>query len=224
MIEVKSNCLKAVTLFFLEKVYKMKKEIKNTVKQEVSVAEMDRDQLLDYLKDQLQEKQVNTFDDLFVMLKKDLTSIVLDDKGMQAYLAILRNELASKAADLKSLNSSAEVGQYLADKYSGLKQEELHVICVDNANKVVSDTMVSKGTVNRSIVDLRAIFRTVIENNATGFFLAHNHPSGKLTPSLADENLCESVFETSKLMKIDLLDNLIVGNGEYFSFREEMLM
>lgn len=224
MIEVKSNCLKAVTLFFLEKVYKMKKEIKNTVKQEVSVAEMDRDQLLDYLKDQLQEKQVNTFDDLFVMLKKDLTSIVLDDKGMQAYLAILRNELASKAADLKSLNSSAEVGQYLADKYSGLKQEELHVICVDNANKVGSDTMVSKGTVNRSIVDLRAIFRTVIENNATGFFLAHNHPSGKLTPSLADENLCESVFETSKLMKIDLLDNLIVGNGEYFSFREEMLM
>lgn len=224
MIEVKSNCLKAVTLFFLEKVYKMKKEIKNTVKQEVSVAEMDRDQLLDYLKDQLQEKQVNTFDDLFAMLKEDLTSIVLDDKGMQAYLAILRNELASKAADLKSLNSSAEVGQYLADKYSGLKQEELHVICVDNANKVVSDTMVSKGTVNRSIVDLRAIFRTVIENNATGFFLAHNHPSGKLTPSLADENLCESVFETSKLMKIDLLDNLIVGNGEYFSFREEMLM
>ena len=167
----------------------MTNEIKKIVKQEVSIAEMDRDQLLDYLKNQLQEKQVNTFDVLFAMLKEDLTSVVLGEKGMQAYLAILRKELASKAADLKSLSSSAEVGQYLADKYSGLKQEELHVICINNANKVVSDTMVSKGTIDKSIVDFRAVFRAAIENNASGFFLAHNHPSGKLTPSSADQDL-----------------------------------
>lgn len=202
----------------------MTKEIKTTVKQEVSVAEMDRDQLLDYLKDQLQKKQVNTFDDLFAMLKEDLTSVVLDDKGMQAYLAILRDELASKSADLKSLSSSAEVGQYLADKYSGLKQEELHVICINNANKVVSDTMVSKGTIDKSIVDFRAVFRAAIENNASGFFLAHNHPSGKLTPSSADQDLVEKLYAVSKLMRIDFIDNFIVGNGRFLSFREEMLM
>ena len=128
----------------------MTNEIKKIVKQEVAVSEMDRDQLLDYLKDQLQKKHVDTIDELFAMFKDDLTSVVLDDKGMQAYLAILRDELASKAADLKSLNSSSAVGQYLADKYSGLKQEELHVICINNANKVVSDTMVSKGTIDKS--------------------------------------------------------------------------
>lgn len=202
----------------------MTKEIKKTVKQEVAVSEMDRDQLLDYLKDQLQEKQVNTFDDLFAMLKEDLTSVILDDKGMQAYLVILRDELASKAADLKSLNSSSAVGQYLADKYSGLKQEELHVICVNNANKVVSDTMVSKGTIDKSIVDFRAVFRAAIENNASGFFLAHNHPSGKLTPSSADQDLVEKLYAVSKLMRIDFIDNFIVGNGRFLSFREEMLM
>ena len=202
----------------------MTKEIKKTVKQEVAVSEMDRDQLLDYLKDQLQEKQVNTFDVLFAMLKEDLTSVVLGEKGMQAYLAILRKELASKAADLKSLSSSAEVGQYLADKYSGLKQEELHVICVNNANKVVSDTMVSKGTIDKSIVDFRAVFRAAIENNASGFFLAHNHPSGKLTPSSADQDLVEKLYAVSKLMRIDFIDNFIVGNGRFLSFREEMLM
>lgn len=202
----------------------MTKEIKTTVKQEVSVAEMDRDQLLDYLKDQLQKKQVNTFDDLFAMLKEDLTSVVLGEKGMQAYLAILRKELASKSADLKSLSSSAEVGQYLADKYSGLKQEELHVICINNANKVVSDTMVSKGTIDKSIVDFRAVFRAAIENNASGFFLAHNHPSGKLTPSSADQDLVEKLHVVSKLMRIDFIDNFIVGNGRFLSFREEMLM
>lgn len=202
----------------------MTNEIKNTVKQEVSIAEMDRDQLLDYLKNQLQEKQVNTFDVLFAMLKEDLTSVVLGEKGMQAYLAILRKELASKAADLKSLSSSAEVGQYLADKYSGLKQEELHVICINNANKVVSDTMVSKGTIDKSIVDFRAVFRAAIENNASGFFLAHNHPSGKLTPSSADQDLVEKLHVVSKLMRIDFIDNFIVGNGRFLSFREEMLM
>lgn len=202
----------------------MTNEIKKIVKQEVSIAEMDRDQLLDYLKNQLQEKQVNTFDVLFAMLKEDLTSVVLGEKGMQAYLAILRKELASKAADLKSLSSSAEVGQYLADKYSGLKQEELHVICINNANKVVSDTMVSKGTIDKSIVDFRAVFRAAIENNASGFFLAHNHPSGKLTPSSADQDFVEKLHVVSKLMKIDFIDNFIVGNGRFLSFREEMLM
>ena len=202
----------------------MTNEIKKIVKQEVSIAEMDRDQLLDYLKNQLQEKQVNTFDVLFAMLKEDLTSVVLGEKGMQAYLAILRKELASKAADLKSLSSSAEVGQYLADKYSGLKQGELHVICINNANKVVSDTMVSKGTIDKSIVDFRAVFRAAIENNASGFFLAHNHPSGKLTPSSADQDLVEKLHVVSKLMKIDFIDNFIVGNGRFLSFREEMLM
>ena len=202
----------------------MTNEIKKIVKQEVSIAEMDRDQLLDYLKNQLQEKQVNTFDVLFAMLKEDLTSVVLGEKGMQAYLAILRKELASKAADLKSLSSSAEVGQYLADKYSGLKQEELHVICINNANKVVSDTMVSKGTIDKSIVDFRAVFRAAIENNASGFFLAHNHPSGKLTPSSADQDLVEKLHGVSKLMRIDFIDNFIVVNGSFLSFREEMLM
>lgn len=202
----------------------MTNEIKKIVKQEVSIAEMDREQLLDYLKNQLQEKQVNTFDVLFAMLKEDLTSVVLGEKGMQAYLAILRKELASKAADLKSLSSSAEVGQYLADKYSGLKQEELHVICINNANKVVSDTMVSKGTIDKSIVDFRAVFRAAIENNASGFFLAHNHPSGKLTPSSADQDLVEKLHVVSKLMRIDFIDNFIVGNGRFLSFREEMLM
>lgn len=202
----------------------MTNEIKKIVKQEVSIAEMDRDQLLDYLKNQLQEKQVNTFDVLFAMLKEDLTSVVLGEKGMQAYLAILRKELASKAADLKSLSSSAEVGQYLADKYSGLKQEELHVICINNANKVVSDTMVSKGTIDKSIVDFRAVFRAAIENNASGFFLAHNHPSGKLTPSSADQDLVEKLHVVSKLMRIDFIDNFIVSNGRFLSFREEMLM
>lgn len=202
----------------------MTNEIKKIVKQEVSIAEMDRDQLLDYLKNQLQEKQVNTFDVLFAMLKEDLTSVVLGEKGMQAYLAILRKELASKAADLKSLSSSAEVGQYLADKYSGLKQEELHVICINNANKVVSDTMVSKGTIDKSIVDFRAVFRAAIENNASGFFLAHNYPSGKLTPSSADQDLVEKLHVVSKLMRIDFIDNFIVGNGRFLSFREEMLM
>ncbi|TDM67775.1 DNA repair protein RadC [Lactobacillus crispatus] len=202
----------------------MTKEIKKTFKQEVAVSEMDRDQLLDYLKDQLQEKQVNTFDDLFAMLKEDLTSVILDDKGMQAYLVILRDELASKAAELKSLSSSVEVGQYLADKYSGLKQEELHVICIDNGNKIISDTMVAKGTLNRSIAHSRDIFRTVIESNASAFFIAHNHPSGKLIPSSADQDLTERIWKASRIMQIDFLDHFIVGNGNFLSFREEQLM
>ena len=84
--------------------------------------------------------------------------------------------------------------------------------------------MVSKGTIDKSIVDFRAVFRAAIENNASGFFLAHNHPSGKLTPSSADQDLVEKLYAVSKLMRIDFIDNFIVGNGRFLSFREEMLM
>ena len=74
---------------------------------------------------------------------------------------------------------------------------------------------------NRSIAHPREIFRWAVIYGCSGIFIAHNHPSGKLTPSASDLELTESLRQAAKMMKIDFLDHFIVGEGQYLSLREK---
>jgi DNA repair protein RadC len=81
------------------------------------------------------------------------------------------------------------------------------------------------GTLHSSLVHPREVFKAAILSNAAGFILAHNHPSGELTPSKDDIAVTERIKEAGDLLGIDLLDHIIVGDGKrYTSFREQGLM
>lgn len=190
---------------------------------ELEVSLMSRAELVDFIKQQLSNKHVGTLEDFFDMLKNDKVSDVFDEKGMQAYITLLRDELSSNASKLKRLADKDEVGKYLATKYANLKQEEFHVICMDNHLRVISDTMVAKGTIDRSCVDMRAVFRAVFENNAKYFIIAHNHPSGDLYPSSADLHLTEKIDKSATLLDNEMLDSIIVGDGQYQSIKDYYL-
>lgn len=193
---------------------------------ELEVPLMSRAELVDFVKHQLSEKHIDTLEDFFNLLKDDKASDVFDNKGMQAYITLLRDELSSNASKLKQLADLAdkdEVGKYLATKYANLKQEEFHVICMDNHLRVISDTMVAKGTIDRSCVDMRAVFRAVFENNAKYFIIAHNHPSGDLYPSSADLHLTEKIDKSATLLDNEMLDSIIVGDGQYQSIKDYYL-
>lgn len=118
------------------------------------------------------------------------------------------------------LTSSQEVGNYLANKLAGHKQEEFWALYIDNSNHIVGEKLISKGTLNRALVHPRDVFRWAILFNTTGIIVAHNHPSERLVPSNNDFNLTKDLQKASKMMKIDLLDHFIVGKGSYFSMRE----
>ncbi|MBD5431535.1 MAG: DNA repair protein RadC [Lactobacillus sp.] len=118
------------------------------------------------------------------------------------------------------LTSSNEVGRYLANKMFGLKQEEFWAFYFDNGNRIIAEKRISVGTLDRSMAHPRDIFRWAVVFNSSAIIVAHNHPSGRLTPSSGDIRMTENLKQAAKLMKIDLLDHFVIGKGQYLSMRE----
>jgi DNA repair protein RadC len=88
---------------------------------------------------------------------------------------------------------------------------------------VLASPTVYKGNVNTSVVRIAELFREAIRHNSTGLILAHNHPSGDPTPSPEDVRITRQIVESGKLLDIDVLDHLIIGQGRYISLKERGL-
>ena len=104
---------------------------------------------------------------------------------------------------------------------SDLKVEEAWVIYVNQAAKVIRKLRISIGGIASTQVDVRVIMKEALLCGATSFFLIHNHPSGNLTPSRDDDRLTGALVEAGRMMNIKVLDHLIIGNNEYFSYADE---
>ena len=104
---------------------------------------------------------------------------------------------------------------------SDLMVEEAWVIYVNQAAKVIRKQRISIGGIASTQVDVRVIMKEALLCGATSFFLVHNHPSGNLTPSMDDNRLTGALVEAGRMMNIKVLDHLIIGNNEYFSYADE---
>ncbi|NEZ45660.1 JAB domain-containing protein [Clostridium niameyense] len=102
-----------------------------------------------------------------------------------------------------------------------LKQEKLRVIMLNTKNVVIFIKDVFLGTLNYSIVHPREIFCEAIKKNSASIIICHNHPSGHVTPSREDINITLRLKECSKLIGIDLLDHIIIGDNQYISLKEK---
>lgn len=101
-------------------------------------------------------------------------------------------------------------------------EEVLVLLGLNTKNKVIAVAEVSRGSLNSSIVHPREIFKRAITMNANSIIIAHNHPSGEASPSLEDGLVTSRLQEAGKLLGIELLDHIIIGeDGEYHSFKEE---
>jgi len=90
---------------------------------------------------------------------------------------------------------------------------------------IVGLDMISRGTLNASLVHPREVFKGAILANAHAIILAHNHPSGEVDPSTADKMVTEKLSSCGNLMEIQILDHVVIGStGRYFSFREQGLL
>jgi DNA repair protein RadC len=96
---------------------------------------------------------------------------------------------------------------------SDLSQEEFHVIAADNRNNMIDSYMVSRGSLNGSMVHPRDVFKFAIEMNANAIILVHNHPSGDTNPSPEDVEITKRLFSCGELLGIKVLDHLIIGDG-----------
>ena len=89
---------------------------------------------------------------------------------------------------------------------------------------MIRDVLISKGTVNASIVSPREILIEALRYRAVGMIMVHNHPSGDPTPSRADRELTDNVAGAGEQMDIPLLDHIIIGDNRYTSFKEQKLL
>jgi DNA repair protein RadC len=99
--------------------------------------------------------------------------------------------------------------------------EEVIILCLNNSNKVVGFFKVSSGGMTGTVIDVRMIFTTALKSLATSLIIAHNHPSGILTPSEADKNITKKLKQAGEVMDIKILDHLIITDENYFSFVDE---
>ncbi len=133
-----------------------------------------------------------------------------------------------KSQELSSPERAAEFARSLYYEFSEnevrcMPKECMIVCCVDTKCKPMIIEHVSVGTANSALVDMKSIFMSAILVNADGIFVFHNHPSGSAEPSIQDNLMTNKIREAGKLLDIQLLDHIIVGDSEYYSCNEKRL-
>lgn len=143
---------------------------------------------------------------------------------IMAAMELGRRRHAEPARKKTSVNCSKDVADYLSIQLKDFTHEVFAVLYLNRANKINHFEIISKGGITGTVADPRIILKRALEEEATSIVLSHNHPSGNLNPSRADEELTKKIKEAAALMDIKLLDHIIVGDDGYFSFLDEGLI
>lgn len=145
---------------------------------------------------------------LFLKLLKDITILYLEN-GLH---------------DKDLLSSSELVFDYLKASLKGCADEEFRSIFLNSRNQLIAIETLQTGTVNKSAVYPRKIVERALHQNAVGVIIAHNHPAGTLEPSEEDITATKAIKEALKTVDIKLLDHIIIGGNDYFSFNNKGLL
>jgi DNA repair protein RadC len=144
--------------------------------------------------------------------------------SVAAALELGRRCGAGSLLDRPQVSSSQDVALQLQALLKDHRHEVFAVLYLNRANRVNHFEIISEGGITGTVADPRIILRRALEEDAVGLILCHNHPSGNLRPSRADEELTQKIREAASFFDIRLLDHLIVSSEGYFSFADEGLL
>lgn len=122
------------------------------------------------------------------------------------------------------VTKSSDIAEYLRATLEYRKQEVFAVVYLNRANKITQFEIISEGGMTGTVADPRIILKKALENDATSIVLCHNHPSGNLKPSKADELITQKIKQAASYFDIQVMDHIIVSNEGYFSFADEGMM
>lgn len=114
----------------------------------------------------------------------------------------------------------ATIADYYMEQMRHLEQEQLVVMYFDTKCRLIKDKILTTGTINQSLISSREIFVEALKCNAVNIVLVHNHPSGDCVPSREDCSVTKKIKEAGKLIGINLIDHIIIGDRKYTSFKE----
>lgn len=144
------------------------------------------------------------------------------------FLAAL--ELGRRVYDYKPLdnnlkcNSAEKIFRHFRSELSGLNQEYFYCLYLNQQKKLIDKKLLFKGTLNRSLIHPREIFKGAYLSSAAYIICIHNHPSGNVIPSNEDMNITNSLVEIGKIQGIPIIDHIIIGENNYYSFYENDLI
>ena len=121
---------------------------------------------------------------------------------------------------LISLDNPAVIIDYFNNLFKNKKQEYFYVVYLDSKNKFIDKKLLFKGILNKSLVHPRDIFKEAYLLSACNFICIHNHPSGDATPSSEDINITNNLKQLGIIHGINLLDHIVIGRNNYYSFYE----
>lgn len=124
----------------------------------------------------------------------------------------------------QKIASAKDVVDIITPQMRDLKTEVFKVVYLDNNNRILEIVDAANGTVDHAMPIIREIIHTALQKFAKSIICAHNHPSGNITPSIHDKKFTKELCDAGKLMEIKIMDHLIIGDNEYFSFSDQGLM
>lgn len=141
-----------------------------------------------------------------------------------AALELGRRRRFSEALEKPSIKNSQIAYECFYAHLSDLNHEQFWIMLLNNANKVIKLEKIGVGGMTGTTADPKKIFKCALENNAASVMLCHNHPSGNVIPSNADKQITNNLTKAGQFLQIKILDHIIIGNDNYFSFADEGLL
>jgi DNA repair protein RadC len=142
---------------------------------------------------------------------------------LKAALELGRRLLIASPDQRPQITCPADAANLLMLEMGPLEQEHLKVLILDTKNYVMASPEVYVGNVNTSVIRIGEVFKEAVRRNATSTIIIHNHPSGDPTPSPEDVQVTQRIIEAGKLLDIDVLDHIIIGNQRFISLKERGL-
>lgn len=144
--------------------------------------------------------------------------------AITAALELGRRRSGGELLQRTKVSSSIEIANYLRTILKDKSNEVFAVLFLNQANKIKSFKIMSKGGITGTVADPRVILKQALDEGATSLVLSHNHPSGNLNPSRADQELTQKIKQAASYFDIKILDHIIVSDEGHYSFSDEGLL
>ncbi len=138
-----------------------------------------------------------------------------------AALELGRRRRASEVVDRKKIQSSHDAFEVFQSKVAEKNYEAFWIMLLNRANRILAIEKISDGGISGTVADPKKIFKLALDHYASCIILCHNHPSGNTDPSQADIQLTHKLIEAGKFLDLEILDHVIVGDENYYSFADE---
>ena len=169
-----------------------------------------------------------SYEDLFDLEVEELTKIkgIKNAKASKVVASLklgrrITQRVIEREITGKKIESSEDIYNYLKNELSHKKNELFYAILLDTKNVIISKEVISIGTLDASLVHPREAFKPAIKKSAKSIIFAHNHPSGNPSPSKDDFLITERLVQAGDILDIKVLDHIVIGKEDYYSFKRE---